>query len=143
DRMQHFLWRYTDSTDSTYPKKEKLKESILKMYILMEDNVKRIWEKYGEEYNVIVISDHGHGKRCEKTFYINQWLISQKIIKDKGKKERCIEYAKNLAFWVLAQYNIVEPGTKFFKKFKFAHKVKNADYVSSDKKDRVFVPKFD
>ena len=37
----------------------------------------------------------------------------------------------------------MEPGTKFFKKFRFAHKVKNADYVFSDKKQRVYVPKFD
>lgn len=143
DRMQHFLWRYTDPEDRTHPKGERLKDSILNMYKLMEQNVKKIMDDYGDEYNVVVISDHGHGRRCEKTFYINQWLINQGIIKDKSRKKRIIEYLKNSAFKFLATFHIVESGTKFFKKFKFAHKVKNADYVFSDKKQRVYAPKFD
>jgi predicted AlkP superfamily phosphohydrolase/phosphomutase len=143
DRMQHFLWRYTDPDDRTYPRNNKLQNSILEMYQLMERNVKKIMDEYGDEYNIVVISDHGHGRRCEKTFYINQWLISEKIIKDKSKKKRMIEYAKNSVFRFLATFKIVEPGTKFFKQFKFAHKVKNADYVFSDKKQKVYAPKFD
>lgn len=143
DRMQHFLWRYTDPDDCTYPKNGRLKNSILQMYQFMEKNVKKIMDSYGEEYNVIVISDHGHGRRCEKTFYINQWLISQGFIKDKNKKQRVIEFTKNSAFQFLATFHIVESGTKFFKKFRLAHKVKNADYVFSDKKEKVYAPKFD
>ena len=46
-------------------------------------------------------------------------------------------------FRFLATFHIVESGTKFFKQFKFAHKVKNADYVFSDKKQKVYAPKFD
>lgn len=143
DRMQHFLWRYNDPTDRTYPGKNPLNGSILKMYRLMEKNVKRIIDRYGKDHNIIVISDHGHGKRCEKTFYINRWLISEGIIANKSLKKRTVEYAKNLAFKVLADTKHVESGTKFFKKFKFAHKVKNADYVFSDKKQKVYAPKFD
>ena len=143
DRMQHFLWRYNDPDDRTHPKGGRLSDSILNMYRLMEKNVKKIMDDYGDEYNIVVISDHGHGRRCEKTFYINQWLISQGIIKDKSRKKRMIEYAKNSAFKFLATFHIVESGTKFFKKFKFAHKVKNADYVFSDKKQKVYAPKFD
>lgn len=143
DRMQHFLWRYTDPDDCTYPKKGKLQNSILEMYRLMERNVQKIMERYGEEYNVVVISDHGHGRRCEKTFYINRWLISQGFIKNMSRKKRAVEYAKNTAFWILAFFGIVESGTKFFKRFKFAHKVKNADYVFSGKKQKIYAPKFD
>lgn len=143
DRMQHFLWRYTDPDDRTYPGKNKLQNSILEMYQMMEKNVKKIMEDYGDEYNIVVISDHGHGRRCEKTFYINQWLISQGIIKDKSKKKRTIEFAKNMTFKFLATFKIVESGTKFFKQFKFAHKVKNADYVFSGNKQKVYAPKFD
>lgn len=142
DRMQHFLWRYTDPGDRTF-KESPLKDSILNMYKLMEKNVQKIMDDYGEDYNVVVISDHGHGRRCEKTFYINQWLINQGIIKDKSKKKRVVEYAKNITFKMLATLKCVESGTKFFKKFKFAHKVKNADYVFSNKKQKVYVPKFD
>lgn len=143
DRMQHFLWRYTDEGDRTHPKNSKLKDTILNMYKLMEKNVKGIMEDYGDEYNIVVLSDHGHGRRCEKTFYINQWLIDNGFIKDKSKKKRIIEFAKNSMFKILATCHCVETGTKFFKQFKFAHKVKNADYVFSDKKQKVYAPKFD
>ncbi len=143
DRMQHFLWRYTDPTDITYPKKSRLRNSIFNMYKLMENQVEKLITTYGDDYNVVVISDHGHGKRCEKTFYINQWLISQGIIPDKSKKKRTTEFAKNLMFRFLVMFSMVEFGTKFFKKFKFAHKIKNADYVFDNKKQKVFAPKFD
>lgn len=143
DRMQHFLWRYTDESDPTYPKKSKLKDSVLQMYRLMEKNIRSIMEDYGKEYNVVIISDHGHGRRCEKTFYVNQWLIQNGFIKDKSKKKRAVEYLKNLTFLMLAKCRCVEKGTRFFKKFKFAHKVKNADYVFSDKKPKIYAPKFD
>lgn len=143
DRMQHFLWRYTDPSDRTYRPKKRLTDSILKMYQLMESNVKAIFDAYGEEYNIVVISDHGHGKRCEKTFYVNQWLINNGYIADKSKKKRTIEYLKYTAYRILSAFGMVECGTKFLKRFKFAHKVKNADYVFTDKKAKVYAPKFD
>lgn len=144
DRMQHFLWRYNDEGDRTYPKgNNPLKGSILSMYQLMEKNVQKIIDDYGNEYNVVVISDHGHGRRCEKTFYINQWLIENGIIRDKSKKKRAIEYTKNTMFKIMADLRCVRTGTQFFKKFKFAHKVKNADYVFSGDKGKVYAPKFD
>lgn len=142
DRMQHFLWRYTDEGDRTY-KKSNLKNSILDMYKLMEKNVQQIYDDFGDEYNVVIISDHGHGRRCEKTFYVNEWLIKNGFIKDKSKKKRLIEFAKNFMFLAMAKMRCVEFGTSFFKKFKFAHKVKNADYVFSDKKHKIYAPKFD
>ncbi len=143
DRMQHFLWRYTDSGDRTHPKDGRLKDSILNMYKLMEKNVKRIIDDYGDEYNVVVISDHGHGRRCEKTFYINQWLIQNGFIKDKSKKKRMVEFAKNSTFKLLADLHMVENGTKFFKQFAFAHKVKNAYYVFEGSIKKIYAPKFD
>lgn len=144
DRMQHFLWRYNDPDDVTYPcRNNPLRGSILSMYQLMEKNVQKIMNNYGKEYNIVVISDHGHGRRCEKTFYINQWLIDQGFIKDKSKKKRFIEYIKNSLFKIMARLGCVHSGVRFFKKFKFAHRVKNADYVFSDDKGKVYVPKFD
>lgn len=143
DRMQHFLWKYNDPTDNWYKKGNRMEGSILKMYQLMETNVKKLYDKYEEEYNIVVISDHGHGRRVQKTFYVNQWLINEGIIPEKSKKKRFIEFSKNMTLKFLADIKKVEPGTRFFKQFKFAHKVKNADYVFSSNKSRVYAPKFD
>lgn len=142
DRMQHFMWKYTDPEDRCYKKGNKFQGAILQTYLLMEKNIEKIMDDYGHEYNVVVISDHGHGRRCQKTFYINQWLINEGIISDKSKKKRVIEYAKNTTLRIFAKIGCVETGTSFLKKFKFAHKVKNADYVFNNK-GKVFAPKFD
>lgn len=143
DRIQHFLWRYTDPQDRTFPKRSRLRSAVLEMYQLLDHNVQAVLERYGEQCDVVVISDHGHGRRCEKTFYINQWLIGNGFIKQKSRKHRFVEYAKNTAFFWLAALHIVEPGTRFFKKFRFAHRVKNADYVFLKKKEAIYAPKFD
>lgn len=143
DRMQHFLWRYTDPGDRTHPKGGRLADSIREMYQLMEKNVKRIMDRYGDAYQVVVFSDHGHGRRCEKVFYINEWLIRQGFIPDRGFKKRAVEYGKNSMFRILDALHIVEPGTKFFKQFAFVHKVKNAEYVFSGRREAVYAPKFD
>jgi predicted AlkP superfamily phosphohydrolase/phosphomutase len=142
DRMQHFLWKYTDPEDRFYKKSNKLQNSILETYQLIEKNIEKIMIDYGDTYNVIGISDHGHGRRCQKTFYINQWLISQGIISDKGKKKRIIEYFKNVTLKTFVRFGCVGAGTKLLKKIKFAHKFKNADYIFKSR-GKVFVPKFD
>lgn len=142
DRMQHFLWRYTDPEDRTYPGETPLKDSVLRMYQLMEENVDRILREYGEEYNVVAISDHGHGRRCQQVFYINQWLIQNGFIPERSRKKRAVEYAKNATLNVLAKAHCVQAGTGFFKKFKVFHKVKNADHVFHAK-GAVYAPKFD
>jgi len=142
DRMQHFLWKYTDPEDRCFKEDSNLKGSILKTYQLMEKNVKKIMDDYGDEYNVIVISDHGHGRRCQKTFYINQWLINEGFMPQVSKKKRIVEYFKHLTLLIFEKMHCVEAGTKFLKNFRFAHKVKNADYVFKQK-GRVYTPKFD
>ena len=142
DRMQHFLWRYTDPEDRTYPGKTELQDSILRMYQLMEKNVERILREYGGEYNVAVISDHGHGRRCQQVFYINQWLIENGFIPERSRKKRAVEYAKNATLAALTRVHRVQAGTDFFKRFKVFHKVKNADHVFRAK-GAVYAPKFD
>lgn len=142
DRMQHFLWKYTDPEDRCHKKGNKLQNAILETYQLMEKNVQKIMDDYGEEYNIVVISDHGHGRRCQKTFYINQWLIDEGLIDDKSGKKKLIEFAKNMTLVTFAKLGCVQSGTNFLKKFKFAHKVKNADYVFK-KKGKVYALKFD
>lgn len=144
DRMQHFLWKYCDETDRCYVKKSPLKSSLEQMYQLMEKNVKSIFEKYGDEYNIVVISDHGHGRRCQKTFYINQWLINNGFIPDRSFKNKCTEFAKNGMLTFLAHIHCVQGGSQFFKRFKFAQRVKSADYVfNTKKKKKVYAPSFD
>ena len=143
DRMQHFLWRYTDPGDRTHPKDGRLKESVIQMYELMDKNIADIIHRYQDRYQVVVFSDHGHGRRCEKTFFINEWLIREGFIKDSSVRKRMIEYAKHLMLDFLDRIHMVESGTALFKRFSIAHKVKNAEYVFESGSEAVYAPKFD
>jgi predicted AlkP superfamily phosphohydrolase/phosphomutase len=142
DRIQHFLWRYTDNRKSRLTTKNILANAIIKAYMLIEKNIQEIIDQYGNEYNVVVISDHGHGPRCRKTFFINQWLINEGFVDDVNKKKRIVEFAKHATLAVLERIHCVAAGVNLLKRFAFAHKVKNADYVFS-KKGHIYAPNFD
>jgi predicted AlkP superfamily phosphohydrolase/phosphomutase len=141
DRIQHFLWRYADAAKRPSGKNS-LSGAIIKTYQLVEKNIAQILNQYGDEYNIVIISDHGHGPRCHKTFYINQWLISEGFMKGINQKKRVVEYAKHATLAVLEKMHCVEAGVKFLKRFEVAHKVKNTDYIFNAK-EKVFAPHFD
>jgi predicted AlkP superfamily phosphohydrolase/phosphomutase len=142
DRIQHFLWRYMDQKKHFPDRKNDLNDAIFKTYLLLEKNVQQLFKDYGDEYNIVVISDHGHGRRCQKTFYVNQWLINEGFIPPVSRKKRAIEYAKHAALLAFEKMHCVEAGIRFLKNFRFAHKVKNADYVFKAK-GKVYAPNFD
>ena len=64
------------------------------------------------------------------------------LLRTKSKKKRTIEYAKNAVLTFLARIHRVQTGSNFFKKFKFAHKVKNAEHVFKNK-ETIYAPNFD
>lgn len=142
DRLQHITWKYTDPEDRCFPKNNPFQNVILEGYKYFEKQIQKFIDLYGEEYNIVVISDHGHGRRCQNVFYINQWLINNNFIPDKSKKKRTIEFLKNSALSNLARIHKVQIGTNFFKKFKFVHKVKNAEHVFKNK-GAIYAPNFD
>lgn len=142
DRLQHITWKYTDPEDRCFPKNNPYQNVIHDGYLYFEKQVQKFVDMYSDEYNIIVISDHGHGRRCQNVFYVNQWLIENGFIKDKPFKKRAIEYAKNSTLTTLARIHKVQVGSNFFKKFKFAHKVKNAEHVFKSK-GKIYAPNFD
>lgn len=144
DRMQHFLWRYTDPSDKTFVRRTKLHDSILDSYKLIDRKLEEIYSKFGDKYNLLVISDHGHGKRCEKTFFINRWLIKNGFMPNKPLKKRLTEYIKNLAFDIFSRLHCIGFMSRLFKNNRFAKKIKSADYGEQKNKTKtIYVPNFD
>lgn len=72
DRIQHFLWRYTDSGDCTYPGTNKYHNSIKEFYTLFDEIIGRFMEDLDDQTALMIISDHGHGRRCTKVLNINE-----------------------------------------------------------------------
>lgn len=74
DRIQHFLWRYCDPDDPTCPGPNPLEYTIRDFYLLFDEILGRLREWAGPETALVVLSDHGHGRRCTSVFNVNEVL---------------------------------------------------------------------
>jgi len=85
DRLQHFLWRYSDPTDPTYPGKNEYKDMIEKFYILIDQGIGQFLDLLEPHDTLMVISDHGHGMRCTHCFNINEYLRRKGYVKSSAE----------------------------------------------------------
>lgn len=83
DRIQHFLWRYTDPEDTTYPGPNKYTDSIKRFYQLFDQILGRYMNDLDDQTSLIVISDHGHGRRCTKVLNVNEILRRAGFVKSR------------------------------------------------------------
>ncbi len=83
DRVQHFLWRFTDPGDVTYPGHNPYDESVREFYRLVDRCCARLAEETSARH-VIVVSDHGHGRRCERVLNVNEILRRADIVRARG-----------------------------------------------------------
>jgi len=85
DRIQHFLWRYHDEQDPTYPGETPYREAIKDFYRLFDIVVGEFYELAQERgAALMVLSDHGHGRRCTNVLNINELLRRAGYLDSKG-----------------------------------------------------------
>jgi predicted AlkP superfamily phosphohydrolase/phosphomutase len=73
DLVKHWMWRYYDHTDPTYPGRTRHEDTICKFYKLCDEIVGEFLRQHPDA-TTIVLSDHGHGMRPPKTININEYL---------------------------------------------------------------------
>ena len=78
DRLQHFVWRFADPEDPTYPGPNPHGGALLDSYRLID----RIAAEYGEHGRVLVISDHGHGQRPTRMVFIDEALRRAGLLRE-------------------------------------------------------------
>lgn len=65
------------------------KPSLLKkIYINVDQILGEILSYIPKDTNVIILSDHGHSAKGELSFYVNEWLFSNGLLKIKQGKKR-------------------------------------------------------
>ncbi|MHA1386553.1 MAG: alkaline phosphatase family protein [Candidatus Helarchaeota archaeon] len=74
DRIQHFLWRFMDQNDPTFPGNNCFENSIKEFYELFDKIIGEFMKIIESEVFLIVLSDHGHGRRCTKCLNLNEFL---------------------------------------------------------------------
>lgn len=75
DRIQHFLWKYIhpEDTDDLTEREIYMTSQIKRYYRIVDLYIGRILAQWGEDSNILVISDHGFGP-LRKKMYVNWWL---------------------------------------------------------------------
>lgn len=113
DIIQHFLWKYCDEDDPTYPGDNPYKETIKDFYKLCDDIVGKFISRVEPETAVVVLSDHGHGRRPTKLVNLNEFLRQHGLLVARagGRLGRArVNVIENLKKYMLRFVNKYELG---------------------------------
>lgn len=86
DRLQHFAWRFFDEQDPTYPGPNPHAPSILEGY----RQIDRIARAYADRGRVVILSDHGHGRRCTRMVYVDEILRRAGLVTERANGPRLL-----------------------------------------------------
>lgn len=111
DRVKHFLWRFTDEGDVFYPGKNPLEDAIRDFYLIFDNIIGKFKESLPEDTVLMVISDHGHRKRCTKSLNLNEILRTKGYLAIsgngvKGTLKKIIEKAKVVTLTTMSKYGL-------------------------------------
>jgi predicted AlkP superfamily phosphohydrolase/phosphomutase len=74
DRVMHYLWRYMDPEDPTYPGRNEFEGAIKKFFVLFDEVIGDFTERLSSDQVLLVVSDHGHGMRPPNAVFVNEVL---------------------------------------------------------------------
>jgi len=87
DRIQHFLWRYCDPDDPTYPGRSDLADGIDRAYRLVDEIVGRYAGELDDDDILVLLSDHGHGRRCTTMIHLDELLRREGLLDTGGFRD--------------------------------------------------------
>jgi len=74
DRVKHFYWRFEDRDDPCFERWESRSHPIRDFYRLLDRILGGILAELPSGVSYLVLSDHGHKRRCTRLFYVNELL---------------------------------------------------------------------
>jgi len=93
DRIQHELWNLFDESHPRYNQTlgEKFKGEIINYFSLVDQEIGRLWERFGKQHPIVILSDHGFGP-VHKGIDLNCFLLKEGFIKIKGNPISRLKY---------------------------------------------------
>ncbi len=148
DRIQHFYWRYWDRDDPTYPGTNPHEGVIPEFYHLFDRIVGEYMDAAGDEYEIMVISDHGHGRRCTKVANVNEFLRRKGWLKPRGGADRLLsprrllQKTKTAALKTLDRLDMVDFAHKVAKTVPKVRELKKTSFLVDETDNLVWAPRF-
>lgn len=148
DRIKHFIWRYCDPQDPTYPGPTAYSDAVFKFYLLLDEIVGSLRAKAGKDVNVLVMSDHGHGRRCTSLINVNEILRRQNLLVCQGgaqvfSSRRLFEKAKNLVLVYAHRWHLERLLQKVAKRIPNKKALKRGDHIIDKEKSAAYLSDFD
>ena len=111
EQIQHALWRYCDPGDVAYPGRNRHASGILDFYRLFDTIIGHFRALLEADDVLLVVSAHGHGRRCAFHLNLNEWLRQQELLAVHAHARRLlhrryvVDWTKYHAHEVLAHWS--------------------------------------
>jgi predicted AlkP superfamily phosphohydrolase/phosphomutase len=148
DRVQHFLWRYHDAADPTYPGQTPFQSVIEDFYRLFDTIVGDYLERAGDRMDVVLVADHGHGRRCTEVVNVNELLRRRGWLKTKAggrnplHPRRVLARAKTRTMELLDRYDRADLTYAIAKLIPKARALKKSGFLVQEGESVASVPYF-
>lgn len=147
DRIQHFLWRYCDTQDPTYPGPNPHQDAIRQFYIFIDEIIGEFLHTLGSDDQFIVISDHGHGMRCTHCFNLNEFLRKHGYVRSVAEgrifsKQLLLEKTKNGFLNFMHEHNLEDYISKIAKFIPNANKIKKGKHITKSSANKAYASDF-
>ena len=147
DRIQHFLWRYCDPKDPTYPGSNPHEDAIRKFYIFIDKIIGDFLKVMEPDDKLVIISDHGHGMRCTHCFNVNEFLRKHGYVRSvaEGKffsKQLLLEKLKNGVLNFMHEHNLEDYISKIAKFVPNAKKIKKGKHITKSSANKAYASDF-
>jgi predicted AlkP superfamily phosphohydrolase/phosphomutase len=149
DRLGHFTWRFTDPEDPTYPGPTSVESTIRDAYRQYDRIVGSFMEILPPETALLIISDHGHGRRCTRVFNVNEFLRQKGYLASKVKgrpllsKHYWLEVAKVKTLEFFARHELEDFAFKIVKWIPNRKALKKSTHITSVPSSLAHSPDFD
>lgn len=135
DRIQHFFWRHMDRDDPTHPAGDRYAGTIETFYRRFDRVVSRFAEARGADDALVVISDHGQRRRCDRVLYVNELLRREGLLVSSARRESLLdrryatERAKSMALRLAYEFALEEEVFRLARLLPGRRALKTSQYV--------------
>lgn len=136
DRMFHFFWRYQDPEDPTHPRRSPHGDVLRSFHRALDECVGTLIEAAGPGCVVLVLSDHGHGRRATLHFNLNELLRREGYLRSRVSGPLLlspryhVERAKNLVLETLHRLDLEDLSYRVARLLPWTRKLKKGDFMT-------------